>query len=135
MPSRATSGSTTGGHIAFYDLATFGSFYGASSKSFSYFTNRTTRSTGGFGRLANDTEHGNFDSHEFRTRLEFGRHFDGKFGLGAFGEIRLVLAYLPSTLTAKALLRSRASSVHGSIVSYLWAGNDFSTDVKAHVCA
>ena len=26
---RATSGSTTGGHIAFYDIATFGAFYGA----------------------------------------------------------------------------------------------------------
>ena len=80
VPGRATSGSTTGGHIAFYDLATFGAFYGASSNSFSYFTNRTTRSTGGFGGLGSETDRGSFDSHEFRTRLEFGRHFDGYGG-------------------------------------------------------
>ena len=69
VPTLATSGSTTGGHVALYDLATFGSFYGQSSASFSYYTNKTYRTA-----LA-DTEHGTFDSHEFRTRVEVGRHF------------------------------------------------------------
>ncbi len=78
---RATSGSTTGGHVAFYDLAEFGPFYGASSTSFSYFTNRTTRSVTGFGAIGGETERGAFDSHEFRNRLEFGRHVTG-FGEG-----------------------------------------------------
>ena len=70
LPTLATSGSTTGGHIAFYDLATFGAFYAASSNSFSYYTNKTTRTA------VADTERGTFDSHEFRTRVEFGRHVD-----------------------------------------------------------
>ena len=74
VAGRATSGSTTGGHIAFYDLAEFGPFYGASSNSFSQFTNHTTRNVAGFGGLAGETDRGDFDSHEFRTRLEFGRH-------------------------------------------------------------
>ena len=74
---RATSGSTTGGHVAFYDLAEFGPFYGASSNSFSYFTNHETRSVTSFGAIGGETDHGTFDSHEFRTRLEFGRHVDG----------------------------------------------------------
>lgn len=80
VANRATSGSTTGGHIAFYDIATFGAFYGASSNSFSYYTNRSTRFISGFGGLGNETERGSFDSHEFRTRLEFGRHFVGYSG-------------------------------------------------------
>ena len=77
VPGRSTSGETTGGHIAFYSLATFGNFYGASSNALSYFTNRTERATGGFGGLASETDRGSFDSNEFRSRLEFGRHFDG----------------------------------------------------------
>ena len=76
VAGRATTGSTTGGHIAFYDLATFASFYGASSTSASFFGNRTTRNVAGFGGLAGETDRGNFDSHEFRSRLEFGRHVD-----------------------------------------------------------
>ena len=72
--ARSTSGSTTGGHIAFYDLATFGSFYGASSSSASFFTNHTTRNVAGFGAVSGGTERGNFDSNEFRGRLEFGDH-------------------------------------------------------------
>ncbi len=77
--ARGTSGSTTGGHVAFYDLAAFGAFYGASSNSFSYFGNRTARTVSGFGGLGAENERGTFDSHEFRTRLEFGRHY-GSFG-------------------------------------------------------
>ena len=69
LPTLATSGSTTGGHVAFYDLATFGAFYGASSTGFSYYTNKTTRTA------ITGTERGDFDSHEFRSRVEFGRHF------------------------------------------------------------
>ena len=80
VPGLSTSGFTTGDHVAFYDIATLGSFYGASSNSFSFFTNRTTRATGGFGGLTSETERGNFDSHEFRSRLEFGRHVDGYGG-------------------------------------------------------
>ena len=92
---RATSGSTTGGHVAFYDLATFGSFYGASSNSFSFFNNKTTRNVVGFGAVSGETDHGNFDSHEFRTRLEVGRHFAG-FGGALTPFIALELAELRS---------------------------------------
>ncbi|MDR3462171.1 MAG: autotransporter domain-containing protein [Beijerinckiaceae bacterium] len=74
--SRSTYGSTTGGHIAFYDLATFGSFYGASSSSFSYFGNTTNRTVAGFGGLGTEVERGNFGSSEIRSRLEFGRHYN-----------------------------------------------------------
>jgi uncharacterized protein with beta-barrel porin domain len=87
VPGLGTSGSTTGGHIAFYDIANFGAFYGASSTAFSYYTNKTTRFIGGFGGLAAETERGTFDSHEFRSRLEFGRHFDAPTGLGFGGSI------------------------------------------------
>jgi subtilase-type serine protease len=76
VPGRSTSGSTTGGHVAIYDLATFGHYYAAATGSFSYYNNRTTRTAGGFGGIASETEKGNFDSYEFRTHLEAGRHFD-----------------------------------------------------------
>ena len=82
VPNRATSGSTTGGHIAFYDIARFGAFYGASSTSASFYQNRTTRNVAGFGGLASETERGNFSSHEFRSRVEFGREFAGALGFG-----------------------------------------------------
>ncbi len=95
VDGRATSGSTTGGHVAFYDLATFGAFYGASSNSFSYFGNRTTRNLAGFGGLGAETERGNFDSHEFRTRLEFGRHF-AAYGATITPFVALELAELRS---------------------------------------
>ena len=75
VDGRATTGSTTGGHVAFYDLATFASFYGASSTSFSYFGNTTTRTVAGFGGLGTEVERGNFGSSEIRSRLEFGQHF------------------------------------------------------------
>ena len=87
VPNRSTFGSTTGGHIAFYDLATFGAFYGASSTSASFFQNRTTRNVAGFGGLASETERGDFSSHEFRSRIEFGRQFAGLAGLGSVGTI------------------------------------------------
>lgn len=74
VPGRVTSGRVTGGHIGTYSLATFGSFYGAGSTSFSAFTNSTTRVMGGFGGLGGETLSGRFDSHEIRTRLEFGRN-------------------------------------------------------------
>ena len=82
VPNRATSGSTTGGHIAVYDIARFGAFYGASSTSASFYQNRTTRNVAGFGGLASETERGNFSSHEFRSRVEFGRDFAGALGFG-----------------------------------------------------
>ena len=81
VADRGTFGSTTGGQIAFYDLATFGNFYGASSTSFAYYANRGTRYVNGFGGLGSETEHGDFNSHEFRSRLEFGRHFLGFGGV------------------------------------------------------
>ena len=93
--ARSTSGSTTGGHIAFYDLATFGSFYGASTNSFSYFGNKTTRNVAGFGGLGGETEQGNFASHEFRTRLEFGRHVEA-YGATITPFIALEIAELRS---------------------------------------
>lgn len=74
VQGRVTSGRVTGGHIGTYSLATFGSFYGAGSTTFSYFTNSTTRVAGGFGGLGGETLNGRFDSHEVRTRLEFGRN-------------------------------------------------------------
>lgn len=81
VPGRATYGSTTGGQIGLYDIVRFGAFYGASSTSFSYFTNTTTRDVAGFGGLPSEIERGSFASHEFRSRLEFGREAAGMFGL------------------------------------------------------
>ena len=80
VPDRLTAGSASGGHVAFYDVATLGKSYGATSTSFSYFSNRTTRVTGGFGGLDSETDRGNFGSHVVSSRLEFGRHFDGYGG-------------------------------------------------------
>ena len=57
--SRQTSGSTTGGHAAFFTL----------------FGNRTTRTVAGFGGLNSEILRGNFTSTEFRTRVEFGYRF------------------------------------------------------------
>ena len=112
VPGRLTSGSTTGGHFALYDLTTYGRYYGAASASFSYFTNRTTRTAGGFGALGVETEHGNFDSYEFRTRLEAGRHFDA-FGFGSsltpFAAIEVAdlhsNGFSETTITGPGLLR------------------------------
>jgi uncharacterized protein with beta-barrel porin domain len=95
VPNRVTSGSTTGGHVAFYDIADFGPFYGASSTAFSYFTSKTTRSVAGFGGLGGETERGTFDSHEFRSRLEFGRHVEA-FGATLTPFVALELAELRS---------------------------------------
>ena len=83
VPNRATSGSTTGGHVAGYSLASFGPFYGAASVSGSFYQNRTTRNVAGFGGLGSETERGNFSSQEVRTRLEAGRTFASPFGSGA----------------------------------------------------
>ena len=83
VPNRATSGSTTGGHIAGYSLASFGPAYGAFSASGSFFQNRTTRNVGGFGGLGSETEKGNFSSREVRVRLEAGRGF----AAGAYGTL------------------------------------------------
>ena len=86
-PNRATSGSTIGGHVAVYDVTTFGAFYGASSTSASFYQNRTTRTVAGFGGLANETERGDFSSHELRGRLEVGRSFAGTTSRGGVGTI------------------------------------------------
>ena len=83
VPNRSTSGSSTGGHVAFYDLAVFGPYYGASSTSASFYQNRTTRTVAGFGGLGTETERGNFFSDEFRSRLEVGRVFANPYGAGA----------------------------------------------------
>lgn len=104
VANRSTFGSTTGGHIAFYDLATFGSFYGASSTSFSFYDNRTTRNIGSFGGLGAETERGNFNSHEFRTRLELGRHYSG-FG----GSITPFVALEIAELRSNGFTESRVS--------------------------
>ena len=80
VPNRATSGSTTGGHVALYSLASFGPAYGAASVSGSFFQNNTTRNVAGFGGLASETEKGNFSSREVRTRLEVGRAFANPYG-------------------------------------------------------
>ena len=80
VPNRATSGSTTGGHVAGYTLASFGSLYGAASLSGSFYQNRTTRTVAGFGGLAGETERGSFSSREVRARLEAGR------SVGVYGE-------------------------------------------------
>ena len=73
--ARQTSGSTTGGHAAFYTLAEFGNIYAASINSVSVFGNRTTRTVAGFGGLNSEILRGNFTSTEFRTRVEFGYRF------------------------------------------------------------
>ncbi len=80
---RATSGSTTGAHVALYDLFTLGHFYGASSVGGSFFDNTTTRTVAGFGGLAGETERGRFGSQEVRTRVEAGRPIAGG-GAGVF---------------------------------------------------
>ena len=80
VPNRATSGSTTGGHVAGYSLVSFGPAYGAFSASGSFFQNRTTRNVGGFGGLGSETEKGNFSSREVRVRLEAGRGFAAGYG-------------------------------------------------------
>ena len=74
--SRQTSGSTTGGHAAFFTLAEFGPVYAASINSVSVFGNRTTRTVAGFGGLNSEILRGNFTSTEFRSRVEFGYRFD-----------------------------------------------------------
>ena len=74
--ARQTSGSTTGGHAAFYTLAEFGNVYAASISSVSVFGNRTTRTVAGFGGLNSEILRGNFTSTEFRTRAEFGYRFN-----------------------------------------------------------
>ena len=77
MSADATpTGSTTGGHAAFYTLANFGPAYVASTSSVSFFGNRTTRNIAGFGGLSPEIERGNFSSQEFRSRMEFGYRFD-----------------------------------------------------------
>ncbi len=73
--ARQTSGSTTGGHAAWYTLAEFGNVYAASTTSVSVFGNRTTRTVGGFGGLNGEILRGNFTSTEFRSRVEFGYRF------------------------------------------------------------
>ena len=73
--ARQTSGSTTGGHAAFFTLAEFGNIYAASINSVSVFGNRTTRTVAGFGGLNSEILRGNFTSTEFRTRVEFGYRF------------------------------------------------------------
>ena len=80
VPNRATSGSTTGAHVAGYTLASFGPFYGAASLSGSFYTNRTTRNVAGFG---GETERGSFNSREVRARLEAGRGFAVPSAFGA----------------------------------------------------
>ena len=75
--ARQTSGSTTGGHAAFFTLAEFGPVYAASINSVSVFGNRTTRTVTGFGGLNSEILRGNFTSTEFRTRVEFGYRFEG----------------------------------------------------------
>ena len=80
VPNRSTAGSTTGGHVALYSLASFGPAYGAASVSGSFFQNRTTRTIAGFGGLGSETEKGSFSSREVRTRLEIGRAFANPYG-------------------------------------------------------
>jgi autotransporter-associated beta strand protein len=76
VPGRATSGSVTGGHIGFYSMARFGSFYFASTTSFSFFHTNEMRLIAGFGGLASEQDHGAYDSHAIRTRLEAGRQWN-----------------------------------------------------------
>ena len=75
VDGRATSGSTTGGHVALYDLVSLGQYYGAASVGGSFFDNKTTRNVAGFGGLAGETDIGRFGSQEIRARVEGGRQF------------------------------------------------------------
>ncbi len=94
LPSLATSGSTNGGHVAGYGLASFGSYYGASSLSGSFFSNSSTRvvSAGAVG----ETDSGNFNSREIRLRVEGGRRFAG-FGGAVTPFVALEIADLRSS--------------------------------------
>ena len=78
---RATSGSTTGGHVALYDVATLGPYYAASSVALSVFDNRTTRQAGSALGGLGSTERGTFDATEVRGRFEVGRRITGLGGL------------------------------------------------------
>ena len=93
---RATSGSTTGGHVALYDVATIGPYYAASSVALSVFDNRTTRQAGSALADLGSTERGNFDSTEVRGRLEIGRRFAG-FG----GQVTPFVALEGATLRSQ----------------------------------
>jgi uncharacterized protein with beta-barrel porin domain len=73
---RATSGSTTGGHVAIYLLTSFGQAYLQGTTSASFFDNSTTRAIAGFGALGAEVEHASFASHEFRSRYEVGYRFN-----------------------------------------------------------
>lgn len=115
VPTRQTSGTTTGGHVALYNLATFGAFYGFSTTTFSYFTNKTTRVAGGFGGLASETERGTFDSHEFRSHLEFGRRVETALGtITPFVALELAQlranGFSETSLTGPGLLRLNLSA-------------------------
>jgi len=73
---RATSGSTRGGHIAFYTMTTWGAAYLQSTTAGSFFDNTTTRTILPFGGLGGEVEHGSFSSNEIRSRYEFGYRFN-----------------------------------------------------------
>jgi autotransporter-associated beta strand protein len=96
VPGRATYGSVTGGHIGTYGVATFGSFYGASSTSLSFFHNSETRMIAGFGGLGGEKDQGGYDSHAVRTRFEFGRRFANVYGATLTPFVALEIADLRS---------------------------------------
>jgi len=75
VPNLTTSGSVDGGHIGAYGVTTLGPFYAQTSSAFSIFRNHTTRVIGAFGGLPGETERGDFNSKEARSRLEIGRKF------------------------------------------------------------
>jgi len=96
VPGRSTYGSVTGGQVGAYGVATFGSYYLASSTSLGFFHNSETRLLSGFGGLAGETDHGSFDSIVVRTRLEAGRRFENVYGATVTPFVSLEIANMHS---------------------------------------
>jgi uncharacterized protein with beta-barrel porin domain len=96
VAGRATSGSVEGGHVGAYSIISFGSFYGSSTISGSFYRNLETRIVAGFGGLAGETDRGSFDSRAVRTRLEIGDHVTSIWGASVTPFVALEIADLRS---------------------------------------
>ncbi|MBR1208863.1 MULTISPECIES: autotransporter domain-containing protein [unclassified Bradyrhizobium] len=75
VDSRTTSGKVDGVHGAIYSTLTLGQLYLSNATTVSSFSNKTTRVIGNIGGLAGETERGNFNSWQLRSRFEVGHDF------------------------------------------------------------
>lgn len=70
------SGKDDGYHALVYSALTYEQNYLQLSQAYSHFSNKTLRSTSGFGLLQSDQLSGSFGAEEWRTRVEAGHRFD-----------------------------------------------------------